>query len=59
MRGNDDAPKVLMVTEKPALAKTIAEFLSGGRMRRRPGTSRSVCLCCAAIPTHFHWKGFL
>eukprot|EP00667_Euglena_gracilis_P002024 EG_transcript_2024 len=42
-RGSDDAPKVLMVTEKPALAKTIAEFLSGGRMRRRGGTSRGCC----------------
>lgn len=29
--------QVLMVAEKPSVAKLIAEFLSGGRMRFRKG----------------------
>ncbi|CAJ1376130.1 unnamed protein product [Effrenium voratum] len=38
----DNLPKVLMVAEKPSVAKLIAEFLSGGRMRFRKGQSRAV-----------------
>ncbi|CAK9071692.1 unnamed protein product [Durusdinium trenchii] len=38
----DHLPKVLMVAEKPSVAKLIAEFLSGGRMRFRKGQSRAV-----------------
>lgn len=38
----DNLPKVLMVAEKPSVAKLIAEILSGGRMRFRKGQSRAV-----------------
>ncbi|CAE7268019.1 RH46 [Symbiodinium necroappetens] len=34
--------EVLMVAEKPSVAKLIAEILSGGRMRFRKGQSRAV-----------------
>ncbi|CAJ1349592.1 unnamed protein product [Effrenium voratum] len=35
-------PKVLMVAEKPSVAKLVAESLSNGRMRFRKGQSRAV-----------------
>lgn len=38
----DDLPKVLMVAEKPSVAKMVAEHLSGGRFRIRRGQSRAV-----------------
>lgn len=38
----DHLPKVLMVAEKPSVAKLIAELLSGGRMHFRKGQSRAV-----------------
>ncbi|CAD7922143.1 unnamed protein product [Amoebophrya sp. A25] len=36
-----DLPAVLMVAEKPSIAKVIAEHLSGGRYRTRRGVSRA------------------
>eukprot|EP00913_Durusdinium_trenchii_P035712 g33416.t1 len=38
----DNLPMVLMVAEKPSVAKLVAESLSGGRMRPRRGQSRAV-----------------
>ncbi|CAE7473243.1 unnamed protein product [Symbiodinium natans] len=38
----EDLPKVLMVAEKPSVAKLVAESLSNGRMRFRKGQSRAV-----------------
>jgi len=38
---NDQFQKVLIVAEKPSVAKMIAEHLSGGRFRTRRGQSRA------------------
>ena len=38
---NEQFTKVLMVAEKPSVAKMIAEHLSGGRFRTRRGQSRA------------------
>ncbi|CAE7840008.1 TOP3B [Symbiodinium sp. CCMP2592] len=38
----EDLPKVLMVAEKPSVAKLVAESLSNGRLRFRKGQSRAV-----------------
>merc|ERR1719262_1669071 len=39
--GGDDLPKVLMVAEKPSIAKTVAEHLSNGYPKYRKGISRA------------------
>eukprot|EP00667_Euglena_gracilis_P001808 EG_transcript_1807 len=44
-RAEQDLPKVLFVAEKPSVARSIAEFLSNGRMRTR----RTVAKMC---PVH-------
>ena len=41
MAENEQFSKVLMVAEKPSVAKMIAEHLSGGRYRTRRGQSRA------------------
>merc|ERR1719447_1892282 len=40
-RAGDDLPKVLMVAEKPSIAKIVAEHLSNGKLRNRKGISRA------------------
>ena len=39
---NEQFIKVLMVAEKPSVAKMVAEYLSGGRLRIRKGQSRAL-----------------
>jgi superfamily II DNA/RNA helicase len=39
---NEQFVKVLMVAEKPSVAKMVAEHLSGGRLRTRRGQSRAL-----------------
>ena len=39
---NEQFTKVLMVAEKPSVAKMVAEYLSGGRLRTRRGQSRAL-----------------
>lgn len=39
---NEQFSKVLMIAEKPSVAKMIAEHLSGGRLRTRKGQSRAL-----------------
>ena len=41
MAEDEQFTKVLMVAEKPSVAKLLAEHLSGGRMRLRLGQSRA------------------
>ena len=41
MAEDEQFTKVLMVAEKPSVAKLLAEHLSGGRMRTRRGQSRA------------------
>ena len=41
MQEDEQFSKVLMVAEKPSVAKMIAEHLSGGRLRTRRGQSRA------------------
>ena len=41
MAEDEQFTKVLMVAEKPSVAKMLAEHLSGGRMRTRRGQSRA------------------
>jgi len=41
MQENEQFTKVLMVAEKPSVAKMLAEHLSGGRLRTRRGQSRA------------------
>jgi len=38
---NSNLPGVLMVAEKPSIAKIITEHLSGGQYRQRKGASRA------------------
>lgn len=40
-KGGEDLPKVLMVAEKPSIAKAIAEHLTNGRYRTRRTCSRA------------------
>eukprot|EP00754_Rhynchopus_humris_P018160 Rhum_TRINITY_DN14594_c17_g1::Rhum_TRINITY_DN14594_c17_g1_i1::g.101513::m.101513/K03165/TOP3; DNA topoisomerase III len=40
--GGDGTPSVLMVAEKPSVAQSIAEALSGGRKRTRKGIGRGL-----------------
>ena len=42
---NEQFYKVLMIAEKPSVAKMIAEHLSGGRLRTRKGQSRALQVC--------------
>ena len=39
-RQEQDLPRVLVVAEKPSVAKAIAEFLSNGRMRTKRGIAK-------------------
>merc|ERR1719219_1263992 len=41
LQENEQFTKVLMVAEKPSVAKMMAEHLSGGRFRIRRGQSRA------------------